>query len=205
MENEDILQTMKETLIFLVEQEKIRADEIKALNEKIDNVNDTLVNQIINPSIEAYNEEQFNDFDGKYGERLGKYDATIQSAQNNPDYSSSREAWNELQSLPEEERGNVDLDAYVSGVEQGLDEYVSGIKSTLGLSDDTPVEIKQDENGDIKVKADEDKDGKMETVAETAADEKVETPVEVEKESEYEDSEPTDEEIAAYLNGTDLK
>lgn len=196
MENEEILNAMRETLIFLVEQEKIRNEEIKALNEKIDSVNKTLVEQIINPSIEAYNEEQFNDFNDKYGERLNKFDKTIQSAQSNPDYSSSREAWNELQALPEEEKEQIDMDAYVDGVESGLKEYVDNIKQALGLPDDTAVEIKADENGEIEVKADEDKDGKMEVVAE----EKTGT-----NEKEADEEQPTEDDMEAYLRGDDLK
>lgn len=204
--DEELFNTMKETLVFLVEQEKIRAEEIKALNEKIDAVNNTVVEQIINPSIEAYQEEQFNDFNSKYGDKLGKYDKTIQSAQNNPNYSSSREAWNELQNLPEDEKENIDIDAYVNGVEQGLAEYVESIKSSLGLSADTPVEIKQDEAGNIEVKADEDKDGKMETVAEEATDEQkaVEETGKNEAGKDEAEKEPTEEELKAYLNGDDL-
>lgn len=203
--NEDFLNTIKETLIFLVEQEKTRAEEIKALNEKIEAVNDTLVNQIIKPSIDAYQEEQFNDFNSKYGERLGKYDKAIQSAQSNPDYSSSREAWNELNSLPEEERENIDLDAYVNGVEQGLSDYVSGIKSALGLPEDTAVEIKADESGNVEVKADEDKDGKLETVAEEKSDiDENKATEKVEETKADEDTEPTAEELEAYLKGDDL-
>jgi len=199
---ENTLQAMRETLIFLVEQEKIRGEEIQALNEKIESVNDTLVNQVINPSIEAYQEEQFQDFNSEYGDRLGKFDQTIQTAQGNPEYSSSREAWNELQNLPEEERENVDMESFVSGVEEGLSEYVDEIKKFLGLSEDTPIEIKE-EDGEIQVKADEDGDGKMEeVVSETSeeTEENSEEPAEGSEESE-EDSEPTEEEMEKYLAG----
>ena len=55
----EMIKTFKETLIFLVEQEKVRGEEVAAMNEKIESVNDILVNQIINPSIEAYQEEQY--------------------------------------------------------------------------------------------------------------------------------------------------
>ena len=54
----EMIETFKETLVFLVEQEKVRGEEVAALNEKIESVNDILTNQIINPSIEAYKEEQ---------------------------------------------------------------------------------------------------------------------------------------------------
>lgn len=211
--NETIEQTLlaiKESIVFLLEQEKVRGEEVKALNEKIEAVNDTLVNQIINPAVEAYNEEQFNNFNDQYGERLGKFDQTIQSVQNDPEYSSSREAWNELQKLPEEERENVDMESFVSGVEEGLVEYVDGIKASLGLSEETPVEIKE-EDGEIEVKADTDGDGEMETVATEENKEEVvtedgdgsEEEVVEDDDEEVEDDEPTEEELEKYLNGED--
>lgn len=208
--NETIEQTLlaiKESIVFLLEQEKVRGEEVKALNEKIEAVNDVLVNQIINPAAEAYNEEQFNNFNDQYGERLGKYDQTIQSVQNNPEYSSSREAWNELQNLPEDERENVDMESFVSGVEEGLAEYVDGIKKSLGLPDDAPVEIKE-EDGEIEVKSDADGDGKMETVAtedsgEGTVDEGDGSEGENVDDEEIENDEPTDEEMEKYLKGED--
>lgn len=159
-----MIETFKETLVFLVEQEKIRGEEVAALNDKIEAVNDVLMNQIINPSIEAYQEEQFNGFKDKYGEKLGQFDDTIRTTMNDPEYDSTREAWNKLQEMPEEERADVDTDAYVDGVADGLSEYVDNIKKSLGLAEDTPVEIKEDENGEIEVKADTDGDGEMEEV-----------------------------------------
>lgn len=208
--NETIEQTLlaiKESIVFLLEQEKVRGEEVKALNEKIEAVNDVLVNQIINPAAEAYNEEQFNNFNDQYGERLGKYDQTIQSVQNNPEYSSSREAWNELQNLPEEERENVDMESFVSGVEEGLAEYVDGIKKSLGLPDDAPVEIKE-KDGEIEVKSDADGDGKMETVTtedsgEGTVDEGDGSEGENVDDEEIENDEPTDEEMEKYLKGED--
>jgi len=188
-----------------LEQEKVRGEEVKALNEKIEAVNDTLVNQIINPAVEAYNEEQFNNFNDQYGERLGKYDQTIQTAQNDPEYSSSREAWDELQKLPEEDREKVDMESFVSGVEEGLVEYVNGIKKSLGLPEDAPVEIKEDD-GEVEVKADTDGDGKMETVATEETEVTTEsdgTEEETVEDEEVEDDEPSDEEMEKYLNGED--
>ena len=177
-----MIETFRETLTFLVEQEKIRGEEVNALNEKIEAVNSTLVNQVINPSIEAYKEQQFQDFNDKYGEKLNQYDDTIKLAQNDPEHSSSRAAWEQMNAdVPPEEMENFDTDGFVDQVTNSLAEYVDKIKSSLGLAEDTPVEIKQDENGDLKVKADVDGNGKMEEVTE-------------EKTSEEPSEEPTDEE-----------
>lgn len=203
------IETFKETLVFLVEQEKVRGEEVAALNEKIESVNDILVNQIINPSIDAYKEEQYNGFKDKYGKQLGKYDDTLRTSMNDPEYDSTREAWDELQSLSEEERAKVDEEAYVKGVEEGLSEYVENIKKSLGINEDSAVEIKQDKDGEIEVKADTDGDGEVDTkVTEEKSETEVEngektTSKEVVEEDEEDEAEVDPElqkELEEYLN-----
>ena len=206
----EMIETFKETLVFLVEQEKVRGEEVAALNEKIESVNDILVNQIINPSIEAYQEEQYQGFKDKYGEQLGKYDDTLRTSMNDPEYDSTREAWGELQALPEEERAEVDEEAYVKGVEEGLSEYVDNIKKSLGIDEDAAVEIKEDENGEIEVKADTDGDGEVDTeVTEEKSETEVENGKETTSESEVVEEDKEDEaevdpelqkELEEYLN-----
>ena len=206
----EMIKTFKETLVFLVEQEKVRGEEVAALNEKIESVNDILVNQIINPSIEAYHEEQYQGFKDKYGEQLGKYDDTLRTSMNDPEYDSTREAWDELQALPEEERAEVDEEAYVKGVEEGLSEYVDNIKKSLGIDEDAAVEIKEDENGEIEVKADTDGDGEVDTeVTEEKSETEVENGEETTSESEVVEENEEDEaevdpelqkELEEYLN-----
>jgi hypothetical protein len=164
-EIKEAISTIKETLVFLVEQEKVRGEEVAALNNKIDAVNELVTKQIVEPAIQYYNEEQFNKFNDQYGERLGKYDELMKSSLNQPDYSSTREAWNELQGMSDEERDAIDMDKYVEGVESGIADYVAKIKEQLGLPAETDVEIKADENG-VEVKADTDGDGDKEVVAE---------------------------------------
>lgn len=193
----EMIETFKETLVFLVEQEKVRGEEVAALNEKIESVNDILVNQIINPSIEAYQEEQYQGFKDKYGEQLGKYDDTLRTSMNDPEYDSTREAWDELQTLPEEERAEVDEEAYVKGVEEGLSEYVDNIKKSLGIDEDAAVEIKEDENGEIEVKADTDGDGEVDT---EVTEEKSETEVENGEETTSEEVVEEDEEDEAEVD-----
>ena len=193
----EMIETFKETLVFLVEQEKVRGEEVAALNEKIESVNDILVNQIINPSIEAYQEEQYQGFKDKYGEQLGKYDDTLRTSMNDPEYDSTREAWDELQALPEEERAKVDEEAYVKGVEEGLSEYVDNIKKSLGIDEDAAVEIKQDEDGEIEVKADTDGDGEVDT---EVTEEKSETEVENGKETTSEEVVEEDKEDEAEVD-----
>ena len=200
---EEVIATMKETLIFLVEQEKIRGEEVKALNEKIDAVNSFMMDNIVNPSIAAFKEEKFNEFNDKYGERLGKFNDTLKLSMDDPNYDATREAFNELDGLSDEEKKDIDEESYVSSVEQGLQEYVDNIKESLGLPTDTAVEIKADEDGNVEVKADEDGDGKPETdVTEEAPKAEAEAPAEdtpKADESEKESKDDEDNELQAAL------
>ena len=190
-EMKETLLAMKETLIFLVEQEKVRGEEIKALNEKIEAVNDLVTKQIVEPAINFYKEEEFGKFRDKYGERLGKYDELMRSTLNEPEYDSTREAWNELDKMSDEEREAIDMDKYVEGVESGIADYIKGIKEKLGLPADAEVEVK-DDGEKVEVKADTDGDGKKETVA-------VEEKEEVETESDDVDPELA-KELEAYAS-----
>ena len=190
-EIKETLTAMKETLIFLVEQEKVRGEEIKALNEKIEAVNDLVTKQIIEPAINFYKEEEFGKFRDKYGERLGKYDELMRSTLNEPEYDSTREAWNELDKMSDEEREAIDMDKYVEGVESGIADYIKGIKETLGLPPEAEVEVK-DAGEKVEVKADTDGDGTKETVA-------VEEKEEVETESDKVDPELA-KELEAYAS-----
>lgn len=164
MENMEALEAMKETLIFLVEQEKIRGEEVKALNDKIDALNELVTKQIVEPAIEYYNEEQFNKFKDSYGERLGKYNQLMQSTMNNPDYDATKEAWDEYNKMSDEEKDATDMEKYVEGVEKGIADYISGIKEKLGLPENAEVEIK-DDGEKVEVKADTDGNGEKETIA----------------------------------------
>ena len=188
---EETLAAFKETLIFLVEQEKLRGEEVSALNDKIEAVNAYMMDNIVNPSIAAYKEEQFNDFNDKYGERLGKFNGTLQTSLNEPEYDATREAFNELDALPQEEREGIDEEAYVSGVEEGLAEYVQNIKESLGLPEDTAVKITDDGDGSINVVADTNGDGEPDT--------------EVKEETEEEEEEPSQDELDAWMRGDDLQ
>ena len=190
-EIKEAINTIKETLVFLVEQEKVRGEEVAALNDKIEAVNELVTKQIVEPSIAYYNEEQFNKFNDKYGERLSKYDELMRSSLNSPDYSATRAAWDELQGMSDEEKESIDMDKYVEGVESGIADYIKGIKEKLGLPPDAEVEVK-DDGEKVEVKADTDGDGTKETVA-------VEEKEEVETESDDVDPELA-KELEAYAS-----
>lgn len=188
------LSVIKETLIFLVEQEKLRGEEVKALNEKIEAVNNFMMDNIVNPALEADKAERFEDFKGKYGERLSKYN-DVMRASGNADYDGTTEAFNELEGLSDEEKKDINIDEFVDKCEGGLCQYVDEIKKSLGIEPDVAVEIKADENGEVEVKADENGDGEPEA----EVTEKVES---AEKEEE---EKPTEEPAAEEPEEEDLQ
>lgn len=174
--DEQFINSVKETLIFLVEQERLRGEEVKALNEKIEAVNSTLMDSVINPGLEAYENGRYEDFKGKYGERLSKFDNILKNTQNDPDYDTVRQTYDGMSELNGTE--GFDEGAYVDDVEAKLNEFCTNVKKALGISEDTPIEVKQDADGTTEVKADENGDGTAETTVtettETTAEPKVE-------------------------------
>ena len=183
------INALKETVIFLTEQERLRGEATKALDEKIEAVKSYVDETIINPSLDAYESEKYDEFAGKYGDRLGKHNALVRHAYSDPEYDITREAYDTYNSLPAEDR--VSEEDFVASVEGKIEEYVAQIKKELGLPDDIPMEIENDGNGNTEVKADTDGDGKTEPVAETSTEEEV---IPVEEPEKEEDTSKKDEE-----------
>ena len=159
-ENEvfEVLNSYKEAIDVLISEIDALKAENSALNEKVDSLKDTLFDEILEPARLAMEnrerEDRFEEFNEKYGEKLGAYDPTIQSIQNDKDYSLSRDVFDEYDALPEpkpDEAGFVD--SSIAKVE----EQIEAIKENLGIASDADVEIKQDgETGDTEIVADVD-------------------------------------------------
>lgn len=140
---------------------KYMLDMMNALNEKIDALNDVVVNQIMKPAIEQYQNERYEDFKGKYGERLGKYDSILKKSFGD-DYDNTREAWQQIQDSSEGSE-DYDIDGAVSDMEKQTLEFVNNLRAEMGLDPEAAVNISSDGNGDVKVEADSDGDGKPDT------------------------------------------
>ena len=97
------------------------------------------------------NQSVLQQFNEKYGEKLGAYDKVLGAAEGNPEFSMARSAFDEYEKLPEPK---PEEDVFVDGLIETVEEQIEGIKESLGLEPDTKVEITQDENGDTEVKAD---------------------------------------------------
>ena len=180
MENEiyDILNSYKEAIDLLLN----RCDELvkagAAQEERISKLESMIFDEILEPArlaMEADDKERrFNDFNEKYGEKLGAYDKVLGAAEGNPDFSMARTAFDEYEKIPEP---RPEEGVYVDGLIETVEEQIDSIKESLGIEPDAKVEITQDENGDTEIKA----DGEVvasENTEETAKEEGTEAPAE---------------------------
>jgi hypothetical protein len=157
MENEiyDILNSYKEAIDVLLN----RCDELVKANaaqeERINKLESILFDEILEPARLALEEDdrnrRFDEFNGKYGEKLGAYDKVIGAAEGNPEFSMARSAFDEYEKLPEP---RPDEDVFVDGLIETVEGQIDSIKESLGIEPDAKVEITQDENGDTEIKAD---------------------------------------------------
>ena len=157
MENEiyDILNSYKEAIDLLLN----RCDELvkagAAQEERLNKLESMLFDEILEPArlaMEADDKKRrFNEFNEKYGEKLGAFDKILGAAEGNPEFSMARTAFDEYEKIPEP---RPESDVYVDGLIETVEEQIDSIKESLGIEPDAKVEITQDENGDTEIKAD---------------------------------------------------
>lgn len=157
MENEiyDILNSYKEAIDLLLNRcdELVKANQ--AQEERLSKLESMIYDEILEPArlaMEADDKERrFNEFNEKYGEKLGAYDKVLGAAEGNPEFSMARTAFDEYEKIPEP---RPESDVYVDGLIETVEEQIDSIKESLGIEPDAKVEITQDENGDTEIKAD---------------------------------------------------
>lgn len=157
MENEiyDILNSYKEAIDLLLNRcdELVKAGAEQA--ERISKLESMLFDEILEPArlaMEADDKERrFNEFNEKFGEKLGAYDKVIGAAEGKPDFSMARDVFENYENIPEP---RPEADEYVDSVIEAVEGQIDSIKESLGIEPDAKVEITQDENGDTEIKAD---------------------------------------------------
>ena len=180
MENEiyDILNSYKEAIDLLLNRcdELVKAGAEQA--ERISKLESMLFDEILEPArlaMEADDKERrFNEFNEKFGEKLGAYDKVIGAAEGKPDFSMARDVFENYENIPEP---RPEADEYVDSVIEAVEGQIDSIKESLGIEPDAKVEITQDENGDTEIKA----DGEVvasENTEETTEEEGTEAPAE---------------------------
>lgn len=167
----DEMNSIKQALSFLLEQESIRQQEIAALNEKIDSLLGTVDDRVKEFS-GWVNDRDFKDFSDKYGERLAPYADKMNKIHTEDGYDFMKDLYNSYD-------GKQPQDDFINETVEALDKYLEEI----GIPKDVKVEVKADLNGD----------GEVETVVDTneatpaKAEPEAEPEAEVKKEVEVEE------------------
>ena len=169
----DELQSIKQALSFLLDQENIRQQELAALNEKIEALNATLSERSKEFTGWIDNRE-FKDFADKYGEKLAPYAEKMGKI--HQDYDLVRDTYDAYNSSDM----SVDEDEFIDNTVSALDSYLKDI----GIPMDVAVEVKADMNGD----------GEPET---TIAEKKPEGEAEVEVKEEVAPEAETEKDVEA--------
>lgn len=166
-------------------------------DEKISNLETTLFDEIINPANEYIEETnrnaRFDDFNEKYGEKLGAFSEPLKAIEGD-DFDIVREAFDKYDEYDGEDK--ADEDTYVDVIVEGLEKQIDTIKEKLGIPADEPVTIEENGEGDVQVSTE---DG--EVVAESNEDGELEpTEGELPEEGEVIEGEEEDdpEEVAAF-------
>lgn len=164
-------------------------------DEKISNLETTLFEEIINPANEYIEETnknaRFEDFNDKYGERLGAFSEPLKAIEGD-DFDIVREAFDKYDEYDGEDK--ADEDTYVDVIVDGLEKQIESIKEKLGIPANEPVTIEENGEGDVQVSTE---DG--EVIAESNEDGELEpTADELPEEEVIEEEEDDPDEVAAF-------
>ena len=157
----DELQSIKQALSFLLDQENIRQQELAALNEKIEALN-TILSERSKEFTGWIDNREFKDFAGKYGEKLAPYAEKMGKI--HQDYDLVRDTYDAYNSSDM----SVDEDEFIDNTVSALNSYLKDI----GIPMDVAVEVKADMNGDGEPET---------TIAEKKPEGEAEVEVEVKK------------------------
>lgn len=158
----DELQSIKQALSFLLDQENIRQQELAALNEKIEAL-DTILSERSKEFTGWIDNREFKDFADKYGEKLAPYAEKMGKI--HQDYDLVRDTYDAYNSSDM----SVDEDEFIDNTVSALNSYLKDI----GIPMDVAVEVKADMNGDGEPET---------TIAEKKPEGEAEVEVEVKKE-----------------------
>ena len=191
----ELLSSYKTVIDYLLQKNEELEQKLADVDAKASDLESMIFEEIIGPAQEAmstYDKDQrFNDFNSKYGERLGKYQGSFAPFEDEG-FDFTRQAFDEYDNIPDDYK--PDMDAYVDEVENIAQSKLEGIKQALGIPADANLEIKETDDT-VEVKADgetvevEQKEGgDGEAVEEEATEKTVEEPEDGESVEDFEAS-----------------
>ena len=199
----EVLKAFKGALDYLMnkvdEMDKMYEDNRNQTDERMHKIESTLYDEIINPTKEYIDETnrnaRFEDFNSKYGEKLGSFNDSL-SAIDGEDVDLTKSAFDKYDSLPEEDR--PDADEYVESIIAEVGSQIDAIKKGLGLPEDTEVTVTQDGDGNTVVEADGEVVETEGEAEEAPAEENDTNNEDGSEEVAEEDEEDNPEEVAAF-------
>lgn len=183
---------------------------LKECFERITYLDNLLVNEIIDPISSAYekreDEENFNVFKDKYGERLAPYSDMLTSIEAG-DTDAVRKAYDTYKSYDDDVKSNFTEEQYIDMLCTELDKYINKIRDSLGVGKNSDVSVTSTSEGDVSVAVNGEEIGTAEkepTPADEVPSEPSEEVVEETTEENSEVEEPTkelseDEESKAFM------
>lgn len=190
-----ILQAFKSGIEQITERVDSLSQEFNAAREKLDKLETTVFDEIINPAndyiAEADKNARFEEFNSKYGEKFGDFAEPLKALEGD-DYDVVREAFNQYDDFEGEK---PEEDAYVEALVGELANKLGQIKSSLGIPEDTEIAVEETEDGGAVVTTE---DGEVVASTEGEAAEEPEVEDEVEITDEDGEAEDDPEEVAAF-------
>lgn len=192
-ENElvEVLQSYKDAIGLLEEKFNAFSEEIghvrEELQARIESLEDTVINGIINPAHEAAEKAAYDrdleDFKGRYSEKIDPYLDKIKAVEGDEFdiYKTAFDGYKEYKDANGEKA--LDEVGYVDELLSGIASQLDKVKELINAEN---VEVKQDEDGNTEIVAD------GETVAEG---EKTETPEDTTEEPLGEPAELSEDEM----------
>lgn len=183
---------------------------LKECFERITYLDNLLVNEIIDPISSAYekreDEENFNVFKDKYGERLAPYSDMLTTIEAG-DTDAVRKAYDTYKSYDDDVKSNFTEEQYIDMLCTELDKYINKIRDSLGVGKNSDVSVTSTSEGDVSVAVNGEEIGTAEkepTPADEVPSEPSEEVVEETTEENSEVEEPTkelseDEESKAFM------
>lgn len=183
---------------------------LKECFERITYLDNLLVNEIIDPISSAYekreDEENFNVFKDKYGERLAPYSDMLTTIEAG-DTDAVRKAYDTYKSYDDDVKSNFTEEQYIDMLCTELDKYINKIRDSLGVGKNSDVSVTSTSEGDVSVAVNGEEIGNAEkepTPADEVPSEPSEEVVEETTEENSEVEEPTkelseDEESKAFM------
>lgn len=127
---------------------------LKECFERITYLDNLLVNEIIDPISSAYekreDEENFNVFKDKYGERLAPYSDMLTTIEAG-DTDAVRKAYDTYKSYDDDVKSNFTEEQYIDMLCTELDKYINKIRDSLGVGKNSDVSVTSTSEGDVSV------------------------------------------------------